>query len=180
MGEIDHEIAGKVAALQADITSSLQELEGLPEDHPRYEALFAQVVRAGSALLEYEAEVPVKLEAPQREVSKNALTWATRAHAVGGVLLAITPFTGWISWGWVVAAFVQLLVSFVLSGITPAPGKHRLLRYAAVILTVVTVLVPLLAFGVLPGLVGVVPVLGWGLSFAMTHDAGLAGGKATP
>ncbi|MGW7674560.1 hypothetical protein ACWGJX_47325, partial [Streptomyces sp. NPDC054775] len=66
----------------------LQELEGLPEDHPRYEALFAQLVKAGSALLEYEAEVPAKREEPHRQVSKTALTWSARVHILGAVLLA--------------------------------------------------------------------------------------------
>ncbi|MEU2794276.1 hypothetical protein [Streptomyces sp. NPDC007100] len=78
MGEIRHEIAEETSRLQAGITSVLRELDGLPQDDPRHEALFAQLVKAGSALLAYGASVPAKLEVPQRKVSKSALTWASR------------------------------------------------------------------------------------------------------
>ncbi|WHM41104.1 hypothetical protein [Streptomyces sp. BPTC-684] len=179
MGEIDHEIAGEVASLQADIASVLQELEGLPEDDPRYEPLFAQLERAGSVLLAYEAEVPAKLEAPHREASESVLTWSTRAHMAGGVLLGLAPFTGWIGWGWVVLALLQVVVGAVLAGNKPVAGKHRQLRYAAAVLSVVTVLVPLLAFAVLPALVWFVPPVGWVVASVISYDATQAEGRAT-
>ncbi|MEU2874416.1 hypothetical protein ABZ769_35360 [Streptomyces olivoreticuli] len=178
MSEIDHEIAGEVASLQADIASVLQELEGLPEDHPRYEALFAQLEQAGVALLAYEAEVPTKLEAPHREASESALTWSTRAHMAGGVLLGLAPFTGWIGWGWLALALLQVVVGAVLGGNKPGAGRHRQLRYAAAVLTVVTVLVPLLAFDVLPGLVWFVPPVGWAAASIISFDATQAEGRA--
>ncbi|WP_438297679.1 hypothetical protein [Streptomyces sp. HUAS TT7] len=179
MGEIDHEIAGEVAALQADITSVLQELEDLPEDDPRYEALFAQLERAGSALLAYEAEVPAKLEAPHREASESVLTWATRAHLAGGVLLGITPFTGWIGWGWLALALLQVAIGAAIGNNKPVAGKHRQLRYAAAILTLVTVVVPLLVFDVLPGWVWFVPPVGWVVASVISFDATQAEGRAT-
>lgn len=171
MGEIDHEIDSKVADLQADISSVHQQLQGLPEDHPRYEALFAQLVKAGSALLAYEAEVPAKREEPHRQVSKTALTWSARIHMLGAVLLALAPLTGWIGWGWVALAVFQLLFGFLASGMDAPVQGHRELRYAAGVLGAVTVLVPLLVFGVLPGWVWIAAAGGWIGSFVLATDA---------
>ncbi|WP_106435985.1 hypothetical protein [Streptomyces davaonensis] len=174
MGEIDHEIAGEVAGLQADISSVLQELPGLPEDHPRYEALFAQLVNAGSALLEYEAEAPAKREEPQRQVSKSALTWSARIHMLGAVLLGLAPLTGWIGWGWVALAVFQLLFGFLASGMDAPVQGHRELRIAAGVLGAVTVLVPLLVFGVLSTWFWVAAAAGWIGSFVLATDADAA------
>ncbi|MFF4602760.1 hypothetical protein ACFY12_08405 [Streptomyces sp. NPDC001339] len=86
MGEIDEEIAGEVAGLQAGISSVLRELAGLPDEDPRYEALFAQLVQAGSALLEYEATVPARREEPHWKASKRVLAWSAWVHTVRGAV----------------------------------------------------------------------------------------------
>ncbi|MFI0908809.1 hypothetical protein ACH4TE_35665 [Streptomyces sioyaensis] len=39
--------------------------ESVDEDDPQYAAAFARLVQAGTALLEYEAQVPARLEQPQ-------------------------------------------------------------------------------------------------------------------
>ncbi|WSQ14939.1 hypothetical protein OG604_48520 [Streptomyces sp. NBC_01231] len=171
MGEIDHEITGKVAGLQEDISSVLEELQGLPEDHPRYEALFAQLVNAGSALLEYEAQAPAKREEPHRQVSKTALTWSARIHMLGAVLLALAPLTGWIGWGWVALAVFQLLFGLLATGMDAPVQGHRELRIAAGALAAVTVLVPLLVFGVLSGWFWIAAAIGWIGSFVLAADA---------
>jgi hypothetical protein len=174
VGEIDHEIAGKVAGLQTDISSVLQKLQSMPEDHPRYEALFAQLVKAGSALLAYEAEAPAKREEPHRQVSKTALTWSGRVHALGAVLLGLAPLTGWIGWGWVALAVFQLLFGLLATGMDAPVQGHRELRIAAGVLGAVTVLVPLLVFGVLSGWFWVAAAIGWISSFILATDADAA------
>lgn len=174
MGEIDHEIAGKVVGLQADISSVLQELQDLPEDHPRYETLFTQLVNAGSALLEYEAQAPAKREEPHRQVSKTALTWSARIHMLGAVLLAAAPLTGWIGWGWVALAVFQLLFGLLATGMDAPVQGHRELRIAASVLGAVTVLVPLLVFGVLSGWFWIASAAGWIASFVLATDADAA------
>lgn len=168
MGEIDHEIAGKVAGLQTDISSVLQELQGMPEDHPRYEALFAQLVNAGSALLAYETQAPAKREEPHRQVSKTALTWTGRVHALAAVLLGLAPLTGWIGWGWVALAVFQLLFGLLATGMDAPVQGHRELRIAAGVLGAVTVLVPLLVFDVLSGWFWIAAAIGWIGSFVRT------------
>ncbi|KRV48592.1 hypothetical protein AQ490_24660 [Wenjunlia vitaminophila] len=171
MGEIDHEVAGKIAGSQADISSVLQELQGLPEDHPRYEALFAQLVNAGSALLEYEAKAPAKREEPHRQVSKTALTWSGWVHVFGAVLLGLAPLTGWIGWGWVALAVFQMLFGLLATGMDASLQGHRKLRVAAGVLGAVTVLVPLLVFGVLSGWFWIAAAIGWIGSFVLEADA---------
>ncbi|MFI0220125.1 hypothetical protein [Streptomyces lydicus] len=171
MDEINRQIVDEVAGLQASITSVLQELEGLPEDHPRYEALFEQLLKAGSTLLAYEAEVPAKQEEPHRKVSEKTLTWSSRAHGFGGALLALTPLTGWIGWGWVALAAVQLVASFLIGAMDAPVQGHRQLRVAAVLLGGVTVLVPLVVLDVLSGWFWVAIIAGWIGSFGVAADA---------
>ncbi|MFD5848115.1 hypothetical protein [Streptomyces chartreusis] len=182
MGEIDHEIAGKVASFQADISSVLHQLQGMPEDDPRYEALFAQLVNAGEALLAYEAQAPAQREEPRRQVSQTALMWSGRVHALGAVLLGLAPLTGWIGWGWVALALFQLVFALLATGRDAPVQGHRELRVAAGVLGAVTVLVPLLVFGVLPGWVWIGAAAGWIGSFVLAADADSAHareGKAT-
>ncbi|WP_030019361.1 hypothetical protein [Streptomyces monomycini] len=171
MGEIRHEVAEETSRLQAGITAVLQELDGLPQDDPRYEALFGQLVEAGTALLAYEASVPAKLEAPQRKVSKSALTWAAGVHVAGALLLALAPLTGWISWWWLLLAGFQALAGVLIGATDPAPGRHRMLRSAAIGLSIVTVLVPLLVFGVISGWFWIAAVVGWLFSGVQASDA---------
>ncbi|MFH8753669.1 hypothetical protein ACH4GK_37985 [Streptomyces rimosus] len=160
-------MAEETSRLQAGITAVLQELEDLPQDDPRYEALFGQLIEAGSALLAYEASVPAKLEAPHRKTSKNVLTWAAWAHGVQAVLLALAPLTGWISWWWLLLAIPQAVASVLVGTVEPAPGEHGVLRPAAAALGIVTVLVPLLAFGVISGWFWIAAVLCWLVGFAL-------------
>ncbi|MDL5206242.1 hypothetical protein [Streptomyces sp. ALI-76-A] len=174
VGEIDHEITGKVADLQEDISSVLQEVQGLPEDHPRYEALFAQLVNAGSALLEYEAQAPAKQEDPHRQVSKTILTWSALVHVLEGLLIALTPLMGWIGWGWVALGVFQLLFGLLATGMDAPVQGHRKLRIAAGVLAAVTVLVPLLVFDVLSGWFWIAAVAGWTGSFVLVTDADAA------
>ncbi|WP_328884758.1 hypothetical protein [Streptomyces sp. NBC_00299] len=171
MGEIDHEIAGEVAGYQADISSVLQELKGMPEDDPRYEALFARLVNAGEALLAYEAQAPAKREEPHRQASKTALTWSARVHALEAVLLGLAPLTGWIGWGWIALAVFQLVFGLLATGMDAPVQGHRELRIAAGVLGAVTVLVPLLVFDVLPGWVWIAAAAGWIGSFVLAADA---------
>ena len=114
MGDIDQEVASEVSCLQANITATLGELEGFSEDDPRYEALFARLVSASSALLEYEADIPNKLEQPQRQASRTVLTWSAGAHLAEAVVIALAPFFTGITWWWLVAAVAQVVVGLAV------------------------------------------------------------------
>ncbi len=181
MGEIRQEMADEVTSRQAGITALFEELGGLEEGDPRYEAVFAQLVEAGSTLLEYEASIPAKLQEPHVQASKTVLRWATRVHLLGAGLLALTPLTGWISWWWLVLAAIQALVGFLVSVMEPRPDKHRQLRYAAVFLSVVTVLVPLLVFDLVPLWCWIVAIGCSIASFAIAVESAPTGsGKGAP
>ncbi|MFD7558867.1 hypothetical protein ACFV9E_30575 [Streptomyces sp. NPDC059835] len=179
MAELHEEIAQEVAGRQAEITSALRALEGLDEEDPQYVAAFARLVQAGTALLEYEAEVPAKLEQPQLQVSTKSFTVALWAHAACAVLLGVASSLEWIGGWWTLFAIVQLIGTSALwvAGQNPRPGKHRQLRHAASVLGVVIVMVPLLAFGLLPGWVWLLPLLGWASSYGLASVAGEGGAE---
>ncbi|MEW1639309.1 hypothetical protein AB0469_35305 [Streptomyces sp. NPDC093801] len=181
MAELHEEIAQEVAGRQAEITAALRVLDGLEEDDPAYEAAFARLVRAGSELIEYEAEVPARLEEPRRRASAKAFFWSLGAHAAEGVLLGSAALLGWIGWGWAVLSALQLVLVVVLavSGRKTQAGKHEDLRMGAGILAVVTVLVPLLVFGVLPGWLWLLPALGWIAVFGFALELSEAAKKAS-
>lgn len=181
VAELHEEIAKEVMGKQAEITSALRALDGLEEDDPAYEAAFERLVKAGTDLLEYEAEVPAKLEQPQLQVSTRSFTVALWAHAACAVLLGVASALDWIGGWWLLFAIVQFIgtSAFFVAGQNPRPGKHRQLRHAAAVLGVVIVSVPLLAFGALPWWVWLLPLLGWVSSYGMASEAGEAGaGKA--
>ncbi|MFF9569903.1 hypothetical protein [Streptomyces sp. NPDC014685] len=56
----------------------------------------------------------------------------------------------------------------------PLPGKHRQLQRAATALGIVSVLVPLLVFGVLPGRVS---LLCWGSAYGLAVEASGTGAR---
>ncbi|GGT54201.1 hypothetical protein GCM10010271_67580 [Streptomyces kurssanovii] len=140
MGDTRHGIAIEVARLQGDISAALSRLEGLPEQNPRYEAAFNDVIAASSTLLAYETEIPAKLQEPHRKASKKVMQWASWAHLGGAGLLALAPLTGWISWWWLVVAAIQAAVGFLVTGLDPKTGDHYNLRFSAGALTLVTIL----------------------------------------
>ncbi|WP_411575173.1 hypothetical protein [Streptomyces fradiae] len=75
------------------------------------------------------------------------------------MLLGVAAGVGWISGGWTLLAVVQLIgaSAFYTAGQNPVPGQHRQLRHAAAALGVASVTVPMLAFGVLPWWVWLLP-----------------------
>ncbi|MFF5475386.1 hypothetical protein [Streptomyces achromogenes] len=153
----------------------------MDEDDPQYEATFACLVHAGNALLTYEAQVPARLEQPHVEVSTRSFTVALWAHVACAVLLGVAGGIGWIGGGWTLLALVQLIGTsvFYSVGQKPLPGKHRQLRHAAAVLGVAAVAVPLLAFGVLPWWVWLLPLLCWVAGYNLASEAGGDGaGKA--
>ncbi|MFE9484623.1 hypothetical protein ACFYNM_39345 [Streptomyces spororaveus] len=180
MAELHEEIAQEVTGRQAEITSALQALDGLEEDDPAYEAAFARLVKAGTELIEYEAEVPAKLEEPRRKVSATAFFWSLGCHAAEAVLLGLAALLGWIGGGWAVLAVFQLVAVVVLavSGRKTQAGKHEDLRGAAGILAAVTVVVPLLVFDVLPGWLWLLPAFGWMAVFGFALELSDAAKKA--
>lgn len=173
MAELHEEIAQEVTGLQAEITAALQGLDSLDEDDPQYAAAFARLVQAGNALLTYEAQVPARLEQPHLELSTKSFTVALWAHAACAVLLGVAAGVGWISGGWSLLAVAQLIgtSAFYTAGNKPLPGKHRQLRHAAAALGVASVAVPLLAFGVLPWWVWLLPLLCWAGAYSLASEA---------
>ncbi|MFJ1839036.1 hypothetical protein ACIOJ9_34875 [Streptomyces sp. NPDC088175] len=173
MAELHDGIAQEVTGLQAEITAALQGLDSIDEDDPQYVAAFARLVQAGTALLTYEAQVPARLEQPHLEVSTKWFTVALWSHAGCAVLLGAAAGLGWISGGWALFALVQLIGTsvFYTAGQKPLPGKHRQLRHAAAVLGVAGVAVLLLAFGVLPWWVWLVPVLCWASGYGLVGEA---------
>lgn len=173
MAELHEEIAQEVTGLQAEITAALQGLESMDEDDPQYAAAFARLVQAGTALLEYEAQVPDRLEQPHLEVSTKSFTAALWAHAACAVLLGVAAGVGWISGGWTLLALAQLIGTSVLYtvGKKPLPGKHRQLRHAAAALGIASVAVPLLAFGLLAWWVWLLPLVCWAAGYGLASEA---------
>ncbi|MEV5441026.1 hypothetical protein AB0N23_00460 [Streptomyces sp. NPDC052644] len=173
MAELHEEIAQEVAGLQAEIADALQVLDGLEEDDPQYAAAFTRLVQAGNALLEYEAQVPARLEQPHLKVSTKWFTMALWAHAVCAVLLCVAGGLGWISgWGRFVA-LVQLVgtVPLYMAGKNPLPGEHQQLRHAAAALGVASAAVPPLAFAVLPSWLWLLPFVCWGSAYGLASEA---------
>ncbi|OSZ61276.1 hypothetical protein OQI_06070 [Streptomyces pharetrae CZA14] len=179
MAELHEEIVQEVTGLQAEITSALQGLDSLDEDDPQYAAAFARLVQAGKALLTYEAQVPARLEQPHLKVSKKSFTVALWAHAACAVLLGVAAGLGWISGGWTLLSLAQLIgtSAFYTAGRKPLPGKHRQLRHAAAALGVASVAVPLLAFGVLPWWMWLLPLLCWVGAHGLASEAGGEGAR---
>ena len=174
MAELHEEIAQEVTGLQAEITAALQGLESVDEDDPQYAAAFARLVQAGTALLEYEAQVPDRLEQPHLEVSTKSFTVALWDHrCVCGAPLGVAAGVGWISGGWTLLALAQLIGTSVLytAGNKPLPGKHRQLRHAATALGIASVAVPLLAFGVLAWWVWLLPLVCWAAGYGLASEA---------
>ncbi|GAA3372155.1 hypothetical protein GCM10017744_102520 [Streptomyces antimycoticus] len=168
MADIQQQIADDVTDRQDNIRARLKELEAIPEDDPGYAAVFNRLVEAADALLTYEAQIPARLEEPHRQASATAIRWAAGLHLAGAGALALTPFTGQISWWWLILAVIQALFGVTAASADPAPEAHGRFRYAAGILTVVTVLVPLLVFDVLTGWLWLAAIAGWITSFALT------------
>jgi hypothetical protein len=179
VAELREEIAQEVTGLQAEITAALQGLDSLDEDDPQYATAFARLVEAGNALLAYEAQVPARLEQPHLKVSTTSFTVALWAHAVCAVLLGVAAGLGWIDGWWTSLALVQLFgtSAFYTAGHKPLPGKHRQLRHAAAVLGVASVAVPLLAFGVLPWWVWLLPLLCWAAGYGLAGEASGAGAR---
>ncbi|MFB7852674.1 hypothetical protein ACFC34_37455 [Streptomyces sp. NPDC056053] len=179
MAELHEEIAQEITGLQAEITAALQRLESVDEDDPQYEAAFIRLVHAGNALLTHEAGVPARLEQPHLEVSARSFTVALWAHAACAVLLVVAAGAGWVGGGWALPALVQLIGTslFYTAGQKPLPGRHRQLRHAAAALCIVSVLVPLLVFGVLPGWVWLLPVLCWASAYGLAAEASGTGAR---
>ncbi|MFJ5098327.1 hypothetical protein [Streptomyces sp. NPDC088557] len=173
MTELHAEIARDVTELQAEITAALAVLEGVDESDPQYPAAFERLVGAGNALLSYEAQVPARLEQPHLEVSTKSFAAALWAHVACAVLLGVAAGVGWIGGGWTVLTLAQLIETslFYTAGKKPLPGTHRNLRVAAAALGAVTVLVPLLAFGLLPWWMWLVPLAGWVSAYRLAGES---------
>ncbi|CAM5671016.1 hypothetical protein [Streptomyces mordarskii] len=175
MADIQHQIADDVTDRQGNISARLEELEAMPDDDPRYAAVFNHLVEAADALLTYEAQIPARLEEPHRQASETTIRWASWLHLAGAAALALAPFTGQISWWWLILAVIQAFFGVTAASADPAPEAHGRFRYAAGILTVVTLLVPLLVFDVLTGWLWLAAAAGWITSFALTVPEAPAG-----
>ncbi|MFE9007420.1 hypothetical protein ACFYOY_35770 [Streptomyces sp. NPDC007875] len=168
MADTQQQIAGDVAGRQSDIRAKLDELEAMPDDDPRYATVFNHLLEAADGLLTFEAQIPAKLQEPHRQASKRTIRWASLLHLAGAAVLALAPFTGQISWWWLIVAAIQAFFGAIAASTDPTPQTHRRSRYAAGILTVVTALVPLLVFDVLTGWFWLAAAAGWIISFALT------------
>ncbi|MFJ5591027.1 hypothetical protein ACIQCG_14855 [Streptomyces noursei] len=85
--------------------------------------------------------------------------------------------TGWIGWEWIIPAVVALWIGVALSIRKVPVDQHRDFRVSAVLLGVVSVLVALLAFGVLSAWFWVLPALGWLVAVSTTVDTTKQDGK---
>ncbi|MDT0382519.1 hypothetical protein RM572_27555 [Streptomyces sp. DSM 42041] len=178
MSGIHREMAEEVARRQGDIRTVVRELREMREDDPRWEALLTRLSQAGEELLEYEAAIPERVEAPHRKVSVSALRSVCLAHMAGGVVLGLAPLTGWVSWWWLVLAVFQLVVGFLVMVVGESAGRrHRRLRVVAVVLGVVTVLVPLCVFSVVSSWVWLAVAVGWVVTFGSLPESDGASDK---
>ncbi|MFH8476257.1 hypothetical protein [Streptomyces sp. NPDC018000] len=114
-------------------------------------------------------------------MSTKWFTVALWAHAACAVLLGVAAGVGWVSGWWMFLALVLLIGTsvFYTAGQKPLPGKHRQLRHAAAVLGVAGAAVLLLAFGVLPWWVWLLPLLCWASGYGLAGEAsGADTGKA--